>query len=296
MTKLPLEYKSTYIHTNSVRLHVIQAGSQTGPLVILLHGFPEFWYGWTKQIPALAAADFRLWIPDQRGYNLSDKPDGISSYQIDYLARDILGLIDAAGEEKAFIVGHDWGAAVAWHIATCYPGWVNKMVILNVPHPSVMVNVVQRNFSQLRKSWYIFFFQIPGLPERLLKQNEFAFLRNALLNTSNPGSFSQGDLNHYLDAWKQPGTLTGMVNWYRAIFKGSLTNRRNSQTAPSNKISVPTLMLWGVNDIALIRELAQPSIDLCTEGKLDFIEQATHWVQHDEPELVSQAIIDFFGK
>ena len=146
-----------FIQTNGIRLHVVQAGTENGPLVILLHGFPEYWYGWRHQIEPLAAAGFWCWAPDQRGYNLSDKPEGVDAYRIDTLAGDILGLIEAAGQDKAVIVGHDWGAAVAWHLATYYPERVEKLCILNVPHPSVMVQTLRKGFVQLRKSWYMFF-------------------------------------------------------------------------------------------------------------------------------------------
>ncbi len=166
------EAEATFIHTNGVRLHVVQHGPVDGPLVILLHGFPEFWYGWRKQIPALAAAGYRVWAPDQRGYNLSDKPTGIDAYTLDQLVADVIGLIDAAGCDKVYLVGHDWGAAVAWWMALKYPQRVIKLVVSNVPHPIVMNRTVRRNFDQLRKSWYIFFFQIPWLPERLIRAGQ----------------------------------------------------------------------------------------------------------------------------
>ena len=150
-----------YIETNGIRLHVAQAGSDDKPLVILLHGFPEFSYGWRKQIPYLVEAGYRVWAPDQRGYNLSDKPEGLAAYSIDELAADVIGLIDAAGEKKVFLVGHDWGAAVAWWVAAKYPERLKKLITLNVPHHSVMRKTLRSNFSQLRKSWYIGFFQIP---------------------------------------------------------------------------------------------------------------------------------------
>src|SRR5512145_875022 len=150
-----------HIVTHHIHLHVAQAGSPDGPLVILLHGFPEFWYGWRRQIPALASAGYRLWAPDQRGYNLSDKPDGIAAYNLDDLAADVIGLIDAARQEKAYLVGHDWGAAVAWRVANQYPERLQRLVVMNVPHPAVMAQHVRRSFAQLRKSWYILFFQIP---------------------------------------------------------------------------------------------------------------------------------------
>lgn len=156
------------IVTNGVRLHVVQTGPQDAPLVILLHGFPEFWYGWRQQIPALAAAGLQVWAPDQRGYNESDKPVGVGAYRIDELVADVVGLIDASGLRRASLVGHDWGAAVAWWVALTAPERLERLVILNGPHPSVMRRHLTRSVRQLLRSWYIFGFQVPWVPERLL--------------------------------------------------------------------------------------------------------------------------------
>ena len=142
--------------TNGVNLHVVMTGAQDGPLVILLHGFPEFWYGWRKQMPALAAAGYAVWAPDQRGYNRSDKPAGVGAYHIDTLADDIAGLIAASGREQVYLVGHDWGAAVAWWVAGKYPTRIKKLAILNVPHPAVMRRAVLEDAEQRKRSWYIF--------------------------------------------------------------------------------------------------------------------------------------------
>lgn len=158
----------TTISTNGVNLHVAQAGPADGPLVILLHGFPEYWASWRQQIPILASAGYRVWVPDQRGYNLSDKPAEITAYNLDQLALDVVGLIDAADAEKAFVVGHDWGAAVAWWLGIKHADRLEKLAILNLPHPAVLRRRFRTHFSQLRKSWYMFFFQLPWLPERFL--------------------------------------------------------------------------------------------------------------------------------
>lgn len=276
-----------YIATNGIRLNVVQAGPDDGPLVILLHGFPEFSYGWRHQIPYLASAGYRVWAPDQRGYNLSDKPDGVAAYTLDALAADVLGLIDAAGQQRAFLIGHDWGAAVAWWIATKYPERLAKMVIINVPHGKVMERQLRRNFAQLRKSWYIFFFQIPRLPEWLARLRDWKIPTQALKRSSRPGTFSDSDLEQYRRAWSQPNAYRSMLNWYRAIMQ-------RPPTPPANpRISVPTLLIWGAQDRFLGRELAQPSIDLCDDGRLVFIEEATHWVQHEEADRVNELIGSF---
>jgi pimeloyl-ACP methyl ester carboxylesterase len=281
-----------FIQTNGVQLHVPQAGPQAGPLVILLHGFPEFWYGWRHQIEPLAEAGLRLMIPDQRGYNLSDKPAGIGAYRIGTLARDVIGLIDAAGREKASLVGHDWGAAVAWHVASRYPERLKKLAILNVPHPQVMVDTLLRSPRQMLKSWYIFFFQIPRFPEWVMSRRNFALMRRMMYASANPGTFSESDLDHYVQAWSQTGALTAMLNWYRAMFRGSLRALRRAGESRAAPITLPMLMLWGEKDIALSREMAQPSIDLCEQGKLVFFENASHWVQHDQAERVTALLID----
>ncbi len=284
-------YDHQYIQTNGITLHVVQAGPQDGPLVILLHGFPEFWYGWRKQIDALAAQGFRVWVPDQRGYNLSDKPEGITAYSLDELALDVIGLIDAAGVEKALLVGHDWGAAVAWWVANVYPQRLHKLVILNVPHHSVLRRTLSQSWSQRRKSWYVFAMQIPRLPEAMLSRNDFKSLAETVKNTGRPGTFTDEDLIKYRRAWAQAGALTAMINWYRAIIQRP--PQRALPTSP--RITVPTLIIWGAQDAFLKREMAQASIELCDDGRLEMIEEATHWVQHEEPERVNRLMSDFLS-
>ncbi len=275
------------ISVNGINLHVVQDGPRAGQLVILLHGFPEFWYGWRRQIPYLAAAGYRVWAPDQRGYNLSDKPDGIAAYTLDELAADVIGLIDAAGHERAFVVGHDWGAAVAWWVAAKYPERVARMVVINVPHLSVMKAQVRRNFTQMRKSWYVLFFQLPWLPEKLARMGNWNAAVQSLRLSSHPGTFTDADLDTYRQAWSQPKAYTSMLNWYRAVLRKPLA-------APATRrIKVPTLLIWGAQDRFLGREMAQPSIDLCDDGRLVFIEEATHWVQHEEADQVNELMGGF---
>lgn len=276
------------VHSNGIDLHVVQAGPQEGPLVVLLHGFPEFWYGWRHQIPALAEAGYWVWAPDQRGYNLSDKPQGVAAYNLDELAKDVVGLIDAAGREKTLLVGHDWGAAVAWWTAITYPQRVEKLAILNVPHPAVLRRTIAGNPRQMLKSWYIAFFQIPWLPEALLRFNNWQAGVRAIQGSARPGTFSAEEIARYRQAWRQPGAFTAMLNWYRAIV------RYPPRSAPSIRVTVPTLMIWGVHDVALDRAMAQPSIEHCDRGRLVFLEEATHWVQHDEPAQVNQLLLNFF--
>lgn len=256
-------------------------------MVILLHGFPEYWAGWKKQIDYLAQAGYRVWAPDQRGYNLSDKPKGIAAYNLDELAKDVVGLIDAAGQETAFLVGHDWGAAVAWWVAAKYPERLAKLIILNVPHGSVMKKQLRQNRSQLLRSWYMFFFQIPWLPEKLSQMDNWRPATQALTETSRPGTFSDEELDAYRQAWSRPKAYTSMINWYRALMQAPPASPKTS------RIRVPTLIIWGAQDKFLGRELAQPSIETCDNGRLQFIEAASHWVHHEEPEQVNRLIDTF---
>ena len=285
--------QSQFITTNNINLHVMTDGPENGTAVFLLHGFPEFHYGWKKQIPALVESGFRVIVPDQRRYNLSDKPKGISAYDVDILAKDILGLFDHFGIQKAKLVGHDWGAVVAWTVAINYPERVEKLAILNVPHPDVMTDFVLNNSAQRKKSWYVFFFQIPWFVEWMLGKNNFEYLAQMLTRSGRKNTFTEADVVEYKKAWSQKGALTGMVNWYRAVMRRGLRSAFSRKKSSARRVHVPTMMLWGRRDVALSSEMAQPSIDLCDQGELTFFEKSTHWVQHDASEEVNQKLIDF---
>jgi len=282
------------LETNGIRLHCVQAGPPDGALVILLHGFPEFWYGWRQQIEPLAQAGYWVLAPDQRGYNLSDKPHTVEAYRIGILAKDVIGLIQALDRERALLIGHDWGAAVAWHTAIHYPQSIAKLGILNVPHPAVMVRTLRSSLRQIVKSWYIFFFQVPRLPEWVLSRKTYAPMRRMLKASSRQGTFNAEALDHYMQAWRQPGALTAMINWYRAMFRSGIASEgRSVEGAHGGRVKPSTLMIWGAKDIALHRSMAQPSLEFCDHGRLVFFEQATHWVQHDEPQRVTRLLLDF---
>ncbi len=282
-----MELEHTYIETNRVKLHVVQAGPKSGVPVVLLHGFPEFWYGWRKQIPALAEAGCRVIVPDQRGYNLSDKPEGIKKYCVDELVKDILGLIDALEYEKVNLVGHDWGAVVAWMLAIRHPQRVYRLGILNVPHPAVMRRFLQRDLEQIRRSWYVLFFQLPWLPEAILRAENWRGAVRALRGSGKIHTFTNEDIAKYKEAWSQPGALTAMVNWYRAAFWYPPRVERNM------RVKVPTLMMWGMKDVALSHRMARPSMDYVDEGNLILFPDATHWVQLDAAEEVNHYLLDF---
>jgi pimeloyl-ACP methyl ester carboxylesterase len=278
--------RERFVTAHGVHLHVVEAGPQDGQLVVLLHGFPEFWYGWRRQIGPLAEAGYRVMVPDQRGYNTSDKPPRVADYRIETLAADVLALIAETGREKAHVIGHDWGAVVAWWLGSHHPQRVERLAILNVPHPAVMRRHLLTNLRQLRRSWYIFFFQLPWLPERALRRG---LAERALRGTSRRGTFSEEDVARYREAWAQPGAMRSMVNWYRAAIRGAARAR-----GPW-RIPVETLVLWGVRDVALGREMVGPSLALCDRGRSIFFEKATHWVQHEEAEAVNTHLLRFLA-
>lgn len=272
---------------HGVTLHVARAGPADGPLVVLLHGFPEFWYAWRRQIGPLAAAGYRVLAPDQRGYNLSEKPRDLRAYGLDELAADVVALIDASGREKAVLVGHDWGGVVAWHVATRHPQRVERVVALNAPHPAVILRHLWTHPTQTLRSWYVFAFQVPWLPELGLRSLGGRPLAELLRRSSRPGTFSDDDLARYRRAWEQRGALRAMVNWYRAGL------RRPPSEPARPRVPMPALILWGVKDPALSTDLARGSLALCDQGRLEFFDDATHWLPHEEPETVSRRLLAF---
>ena len=272
---------------NGVRLHYVEYGS--GPLVVLLHGFPEFWYAWRHQIPALAAAGYRVIALDQRGYNLSDKPKGVGHYRLEALLGDVLGIIRHAGEQRAVVAGHDWGGAIAWNFAMRHPEAVEKLIVLNAPHPQRFLDEIT-GFSQLRKSWYMLFFQLPWLPERLLRAGDYAGLANTLrTDPAHPGAFDEADIAHYKQAISQPGALTATINYYRALFRLNPFRYKHSIT----RIDIPTLLIWGEQDRYLGIRLTEGLEPWVPKLRLERIPDASHWVQAEVPERVNALIVEF---
>jgi epoxide hydrolase 4 len=284
---VPLDLDELSFKNGDIHLHAVAAGPATGPVVILLHGFPEFWYSWHRQLEPLASAGFRVIVPDQRGYNLSSKPRGIAAYAISNLVSDVIAIADHVGAERFFLAGHDWGAAVAWATAMAHPQRVAKLAILNVPHPSVLFRFLRRNPRQLRRSWYMFFFQLPWLPEFAFSCRKFALGVRSLVASSRAGTFSSTALQQYRAAWSQPGALTGMINWYRAAFR-----HRSKFADPT--VRVPTKILWGQRVAFLLFEMAQASLRYCTNAELLAFPDATHWLHHEEPARIAELLIEFF--
>jgi len=282
---LSSEVREGYAEIGDQRLHYVEAGE--GPLIVLLHGFPEFWYGWRLQIQPLAAAGFRVVAPDMRGYNLSSKPDGVASYAGDLLAADVRGLIHERGAESAMLVGHDWGGTAAWTTAMNHPEVVDRLAILNAAHPRKLLQGLHHP-GQLRKSWYFFFFDLPDLPEAVVHANRWHFFRH-FLHDAHP-AYTPEEIDRYVKAWSQPGASAGMINYYRSSV------RQKHAEAQIRTISAPTLVIWGQRDRYLGQELAEPDHDdVPNLDRVERLPDASHWVHHDEHERVNQLVTDFFA-
>ncbi|XXX82600.1 alpha/beta fold hydrolase [Sorangium sp. So ce134] len=277
-----------FTERSGVRLHYVEAGE--GPLVVLLHGFPELWYSWRHQISALVEAGYRVIAPDMRGYNLSDKPRGVAAYAIGELTADVAALIEASGAERAAaVVGHDWGGGVAWAFAMRYPALLERLVVLNCPHPQRLLAGF-RTARQLRKSWYMFFFQLPKLPELFARSKGYAAFRASLKHDPRrPGAMSDEDLARYVEAWSQPGALTATINYYRAAFRPSGLPRLGRPP----RIDTPVLVIWGEHDRYLGAELAAPDPELVPNARVARIPDASHFVLYDRPERVNQLLLEF---
>jgi len=275
-----------YVQLDEVRLHVVEAGE--GPLVILLHGFPEFWYSWRFQIPVLVRQGYRVVAPDMRGYNLSDKPAGVRAYRVERLAADVAQLVRALGESQAAVVGHDWGGMVAWWFAMRHPECLSRLSVLNCPHP-VHQLAMMRDRTQLEKSSYMLFFQLPVLPERQLLANEGAALRRTFRHDpEREGAFSESDIDRYVQAMSG-GTARSALNYYRALLRRNPFSLRRA-IRPVDK---PVQVIWGMRDRHLGLEYARPSGSLAGDLRFDPIDDGSHWVQVDRPAKVNARLKEF---
>jgi pimeloyl-ACP methyl ester carboxylesterase len=280
------------LDVGEVRLHAVEAGS--GPLVVLLHGFPEFWYSWRNQIPALAAAGYRVVAPDLRGYGLSDKPKGLDAYRASTLTGDIAGLIAALGEERATVVGHDWGGSVAWLTAMLRPEVVERLVVCNTPHPADFSRALRDPVQALRSS-YILALQLPVLPEVALSAGRAAAIRGLLrAATVRHDAFSEADLARYAEIFGEPENLRGPLAYYRASAR-SFARRRSGPTQRPRVVTAPTLILWGQRDRVLGPELAEPGLDLVPDRRVERFEEAGHFVHADAPDRVNRHLVEFLA-
>ena len=273
---------------NGVGLHVVEAGE--GPPVVMLHGFPEFWYSWRHQIPALAAAGYRAVAPDLRGYNESDKPPGVASYRSDKLVGDVAGLIEHLGSRPAVVVGHDWGGVIAWLLVMRWPDLVRGLVVLNAPHPATFLRELP-HARQFLRSWYMFVFQLPWFPEAMLRFQNFGMLGHTLrAQPQHAGAFTPEDVRRYKLALAKPGALTAAINYYRAAFR----YRREAEQS-FRPVRAPALVIWGERDSYLNPHVLDGLPAWAPDARIVRLPDASHWVQNDEPDTVNRLLADFLN-
>ena len=274
------------IVTNGLRLHYVTQGE--GPLMLMLHGFPEFWYAWKHQIPEFAQ-DYKVVAVDLRGYNESDKPVELAAYQMRELLQDVRGIILGLGYERCVLVAHDWGGMIAWTFADDYPELVERLIVMNCPHPAKFFAGLKTPQQRLR-SWYILFFQLPWLPELLLQADNYKVIGELFNSTAiDKATFTPADLEAYKQAAAKPGALTAMLNYYRANFSSNPAwNNRNWGILP-----MPTLLVWGEADQALGKELTYGTELYVADLTVRYLPQCSHWVQQEQPQLVNQYMREF---
>ena len=284
MSVLEGSWKHEYIITNKVKLHYVTQGE--GPLMLMLHGFPEFWYSWRHQIPEFAK-NFKVVALDLRGYNDSDKPQNQSAYVMDEFIKDIDGVIKGLGYEQCVLVGHDWGGAIAWSFAYAHPEMVERLIVMNLPHPAKFAEGF-RTPQQLLRSSYIFFFQLPWLPELLIQSSDYQAIETAFKGMAvSKSAFTNADIEAYKDAAAKRGTLTAALNYYRNF------GQQRTLSSDWSILQVPTLMIWGENDSALGKELTYGTEAYVRDFRIKYISNCSHWVQQEQPQLVNQYMREF---
>ncbi|MBU2135946.1 MAG: alpha/beta hydrolase [Alphaproteobacteria bacterium] len=279
------------IEANGFAFAVDEAG-QGDRLALCLHGFPESRFSWRAQMPVLAGLGYRVWAPDLRGYGETEpKPQDVDSYRMERLLEDVAALIDVAGAREVMLVAHDWGAAVAWTFAARKVRPLSRLVIMNVPHPAVFAQVLRRSPKQMLRSWYMAFFQIPGLPERMLLANDARAIRRAFSGMAKDKSrFPDAVLDRYSADAQRPGALTGMINWYRAAAR-----HPDFMRDPWAKIEIPTLVIWGEADAALGLETLEGTDAFVADLQIKRLPGVSHWVQQEAPEAVNALMADWLA-
>ncbi|RQH25983.1 alpha/beta hydrolase [Okeania hirsuta] len=278
-------WSSNFITANSIKIHYVTQGS--GPLMLMLHGFPEFWYSWRHQIPEFAQ-DYKAVALDLRGYNESDKPEDKSAYVMSEFIKDIEGVIKELGYEKCVLVGHDWGGVIAWSFAYAHPEMVEKLIVMNIPHPAKFKEGLGTP-EQLLRSWYMFFFQLPFLPELMLEFDDYQAIGSIFQSMVNKSAVTDADIEAYKDAVAKRGALTSMINYYRNIFSGFFNQQE------WGILRIPTLMLWGEEDTALGKELTYGTEEYVENFQIRYIPNCGHSVQQEQPQLVNQYMREFLS-
>ncbi|MBP0437046.1 alpha/beta fold hydrolase [Tianweitania sediminis] len=286
---LDANWRASRRRINGLDLHIVEAGDPNAPLVVLLHGFPEFWWAWRHQITPLAQAGFHVIVPDMRGYNKSDAPQEVRAYTLPILAADVIALADAFGAARFHLVGHDWGAVIGWWVAARHPGRVMRAVLMNGPHPDILAKQALKHPTQALRSTYVAFFQLPWIPEATLGGFDFSLLKAMVASSARPGAFEPGALERYVEAWSHPGSLTAMLNYYRAL-------RQRPRSKRPARVEPPTLVLWADEDRFLERHVAEASVAVCNNGTLEMVEGASHWLHLEQPETISTRIIAWIGE
>ncbi|MBW1686054.1 MAG: alpha/beta hydrolase [Deltaproteobacteria bacterium] len=273
-----------FVEANGLRFHVAECG--TGErLALCLHGFPELGYSWRHQMPLLARLGYRVWAPDLRGYGQSERPPRRRDYDIEILMDDVAGLIDASGARQTLLIAHDWGGVIGWLFAIRRLRPLERLVMMNIPHPVPFLRAL-RTAKQLRSSWYVLFFQLPWLPEKLLGARGAQAIGDMLRRTScHPERLSDEDLEVFRKAAAQPGALTAMLNYYRMLVRGPGARRQHALGYPV--IDTPTLMIWGEEDVALSKETTHGTERYVADLTLRYLPGVSHWVQQDDPEAVN---------
>ena len=283
--------QNEFVNVNGIRMHYVTTGK--GSLIVFLHGFPEFWYSWRHQIPFFSKR-FKVAVPDMRGFGETERPTEIDQYRIEKLVKDIVELVHSLGQEKATIVGHDWGGIVAWSIGMMAPGVIENLIIMDAPHPAVFQRNAFRNYMQMQKSWYMFFFLLQNVPERILSRNNFELLKYVVeISTKRKKMFTQRDIERYTSSWSKEGGITGGINYYRsnlnAEFWGNL-----DESIPFPKIKSHTLQIWAEEDLFLGKELTEGTSEFVDAlFSLKIIPKCGHWIQQEAPEEVNQIIEEF---
>ena len=288
--------KHEYAEVNGVRLHYATAGK--GKLVLFVHGFPEFWYEWKNQLEEFGN-HYQAVAPDMRGYNLSSKPAEVDQYQVKYMVEDLRALAEKLGHKKFILVAHDWGGAIAWAFAIAHPEMLEKLVIINAPHPGVFQRELKENPDQQKASQYMLMFRSPQA-EQILSANNYATLVQVVLGDGlKRGFFTEDDKKAYIEAWSQPGALTGGLNYYRAARIGppSETDKEvtNFAGAASLVVKAPTLVIWGEKDTALLTGNLVGLDKFVPDLTIKRIPEGTHWVIHEKAEQVNGYIRDFIA-
>lgn len=283
---------TTFVRANGLRFEVDMCG-QGDRLALCLHGFPEHSFSWRYQLPMLADQGYRAWAPNLRGYGASDRPPGVSAYSLEDLMADVAGLIDAADAKETVLIAHDWGAVIAWYFAMRQVRRLDKLVICNVPHPGPMSR--NAGWQQLKRSWYVFFFQLPGVPEWLFRRNNGRGLADIMKNSALDKTHFPDEVGEvYRANAMQDGALTAMINYYRALVRGGGAGRQRELGFPI--IKTPTLMVWGEEDQALGKETTYGTEDYVQDLTLRYLPRVSHWVQQEQPEVVNAMLAAFLNE